>query len=327
MNTREALISVIVPVFNRQNTIRRCLDSIKNQTYKTLEIIVIDDGSIDQSYDICMEYAIKDKRISVLRQINGGVSSARNTGLDHASGDIIVFVDSDDFILPSFFENLLNAFADKTIDIVVARFASGYESGDKYSVSEEVSISGEYNSIDFEKLQYTSKNAYEHGMAMCVWGKGFRKKIFDKIRFKGRFSEDYIFTDEVNSQSYRIKIIDEIGYIYCHNPDSLVRNTSPIERSVFLEILEKRIVLFADDEYIVNNTCKLFCNMYIEYFFAVKKTERPQIEKHKSQFQLCIKTLKVNHVKDWKFYTRMSIFTFSPYIYGQLTSMNKNSST
>ena len=87
MNTREALISVIVPVFNRQNTIRRCLDSIKNQTYKTLEIIVIDDGSIDQSYDICMEYAIKDKRISVLHQINGGVSSARNTGLNQASGD------------------------------------------------------------------------------------------------------------------------------------------------------------------------------------------------------------------------------------------------
>ena len=327
MNTREALISVIVPVFNRQNTIRRCLDSIKNQTYKTLEIIVIDDGSIDQSYDICMEYAIKDKRISVLHQINGGVSSARNTGLNQASGDIITFVDSDDFILPSFFENLVNAFKDETIDIVVARFASGHESGNNYVASEEISISGEYNSIDFEKLLYTSKNAYEHCMAMCVWGKGFRKKIFDNIRFKGRLSEDYIFTDEVNSQNYRIKTIDDIGYIYCHNPDSLVRNTSPIERSVFLEILEKRIVLFADDEYIVNNTCKLFCNMYIEYFFAVKKTERPQIEKYKSQFQLCIKTLKVNHVKDWKFYTRMSIFTFSQYIYGQVSSMNKTSST
>lgn len=92
------LISVIVPVFNAQNTLNRCVNSILNQTFRNWELLLIDDGSTDKSCEICNQYAAIDKRIKVFHKENGGVSSARNIGLDNANGDWITFVDSDDFI-------------------------------------------------------------------------------------------------------------------------------------------------------------------------------------------------------------------------------------
>ena len=92
------LISVIVPVYNVEEYLDRCIESIVNQTYKNLEILLIDDGSTDNSYNICDKWAKKDNRIKVVHKENGGVSSARNVGLDVATGDYIGFVDSDDYI-------------------------------------------------------------------------------------------------------------------------------------------------------------------------------------------------------------------------------------
>ena len=182
---------------------------------------------------------------------------------------------------------------------------------------------GTYSSVDFEKLLYASKNWCEHGMVMCVWGKGYKKHIFDDVRFEGRFSEDYVFTDEIYSRNYLVKVTDEIGYIYCYSTNSLVRRASALERSVFLNVLEKRLKLFADNEFIVNNTCKLFCNLYIEYYFSVGKKDRNQIIKHILMFIHCIRTLRNNHVKDRKFYLRMIVFMISPYVYGKITGLER----
>ena len=99
------MISVIVPVYNAENTLRQCVDSILNQEYKYLELILVDDGSKDDSPAICDEYAVKDKRVKVFHKENGGVSSARNLGLDHAHGEWITFVDSDDFLDSDYFVN------------------------------------------------------------------------------------------------------------------------------------------------------------------------------------------------------------------------------
>ena len=101
-----AIISIIVPVYNAEKTIRQCVDSILNQEYKYLELILVDDGSKDGSPAICDEYAGKDKRVKVFHKENGGVSSARNLGLNHAQGGWITFVDSDDYIDPDYFVNI-----------------------------------------------------------------------------------------------------------------------------------------------------------------------------------------------------------------------------
>lgn len=321
MCTHEPLVSVIVPVYNLEKVVARCLDSIKGQTYKAFEVIVIDDGSTDQSLAICQKYADTDSRFTVYSQKNGGVSSARNFGIDVCNGEIIVFVDSDDFVLSDYLENIVKTFAANEADIVVTRFASGDESGTDYHVSEEVNISGNYGSVEFEKLIYTCKNWYEHSMVISVLGKGYKRRIFDNVRFEGRFSEDYAFTDVVNSQDYRISVIDNIGYIYCYSPNSLTHKTSYLERIVFLDVLEKRLGLFSDDEFIVNSTCKLYCNMYIEYYYKVDVSERDQLKKYKKKFDSCISILKSNRVNDKKFFLRMNVFRTSPYLYGIITSM------
>ena len=111
-NTASPLISVIVPVYNAEKTLRQCVDSILGQDYRDFELLLIDDGSKDDSPSICDEYARQDERVCVFHKLNGGVSSARNLGLDNASGEWITFVDSDDFISDSFFDDVDSHFED-----------------------------------------------------------------------------------------------------------------------------------------------------------------------------------------------------------------------
>ena len=265
------LASVIVPFYNRENSIRRCLDSLINQTYKEIEIIAVDDGSTDRSLKICRDYATKDDRIRCFHKENGGVSSARNMGISYAKGDILLFVDSDDFVLPSFIEKIVDAFENSDVDVVMTKFANGNEHDNNFSeIKERITLLGNYDSIDLEKKLFSTQNWVEQCMIVCVWGKGYKRKIFDDLRFEGRYSEDDRFSDELNSRNYKVKIIDVTGYVYCYNPNSLVRDKSPQKKTAFLDILLKRLRLFANDDYVVENTCKLFCNMFIEYYFSTE---------------------------------------------------------
>lgn len=111
----EQLISIIVPVYNSEKTIIRCVDSILQQTYRNFELLLINDGSKDSSGTICDEYAQKDSRIRVLHKANGGVSSARNLGLDNAKGEWITFCDSDDTVMPNWIDNFNEIVADKEL--------------------------------------------------------------------------------------------------------------------------------------------------------------------------------------------------------------------
>ena len=116
-----SLISVIIPVYKVERYLPRCIDSILSQTYKNIELLLIDDGSPDSSGDICDEYAEKDPRVRMFHKENGGVSSARNLGLDEAKGDYIGFVDSDDYIAPGMYEKLVELIEDNNADIAVCR--------------------------------------------------------------------------------------------------------------------------------------------------------------------------------------------------------------
>lgn len=120
-------ISIIVPVYNVEKYIKRCLDSLINQTYKNLEIICIDDGSTDQSGEICDKYALKDKRIRVFHKKNSGVSSTKNLGLDVFQGDYVGFVDSDDFVEPTMYEILLRDILLNDVDISVVNYSKESE--------------------------------------------------------------------------------------------------------------------------------------------------------------------------------------------------------
>lgn len=122
-------ISVIVPIYNKEHYLKKCIESIVGQTYKNLEIILVDDGSSDQSPDICNEWAVKDERIKVVHKKNGGLSSARNAGLDVCSGDYVMFVDSDDWIESDMAEALLSAAVKNNCQIVASGFYYEYNDG------------------------------------------------------------------------------------------------------------------------------------------------------------------------------------------------------
>ena len=125
----EKLISVIVPVYNVEEYVEKCVLSIINQTYKNLEIILVDDGSTDNSGKICDEIAIKDNRIKVIHKKNGGLSDARNVGIDIAKGDYLGFVDSDDYIDYNMYEELFDVIKCHDVDIVYSNFQTEYLDG------------------------------------------------------------------------------------------------------------------------------------------------------------------------------------------------------
>ena len=153
------LVSIIVPVYNVAPYLREALDSIVNQTYKDLEILIIDDGSTDGSSAICEEYASKDPRIRLIHQSNKGLSGARNTGLEHATGDYVAFIDSDDSVSPVFIESLVNAMTSSSASIAVCKFSIINTSGSMTGVAASSLIP----SIDpFIQYKLTEQSSMEY---------------------------------------------------------------------------------------------------------------------------------------------------------------------
>ena len=215
-------ISVIVPIYNVENYLNRCIDSIINQTYKKLEIILVDDGSPDNCGKICDEYAKKDSRIKVIHKENGGVSSARNAGLNIATGDYIGFVDGDDWIELDMYEYLLGLSIKYKADISRCSFVYNDNIG---NISKE-----NIKIIKNEDALINCINGnFEEGV---VWNKLYRRFIFQNIRFE----PNIIFEDVlINYYVYKLNISMVISnickYHYLRRQDSI---TGPIaSKSIF----------------------------------------------------------------------------------------------
>ena len=164
------LISVICPVYNAEDYLQQTLECIKNQTYKELEILLIDDGSIDNSLEICFIEAKKDERIKVIHTDNNGVASARNLGLSKVTGEYVSFIDSDDIVAPNFFEVMINAALRTNEAIVTCRYYNEEKHDyDSFSKIKRIDKPVVIEVIDFTKYRYT--NRYAHTV---VWG-GYTK--------------------------------------------------------------------------------------------------------------------------------------------------------
>ncbi len=189
-----SLVSVIVPVYNVEPYLRKCLDSIIGQTYENLEILLIDDGSTDHSGDICDDYEKRDERICVFHTENGGLSAARNLGLDYANGEYIGFVDSDDWIEPDMYEVLFHSATETGADIVECGFYREYPDKSLSVVRPERMLSSG------EAIRALLRKELSEG----VWSKLWKRHCFDRIRFPvGRVHEDasttYLVFDAVTS--------------------------------------------------------------------------------------------------------------------------------
>lgn len=199
------LLSVIIPVYNVKPYLEKCVESIVDQTYHNLQIILVDDGSTDGSQTICDELAQKDSRIVVIHKENGGLSTARNVGMDRAKGDYIAFVDSDDWLERNMYEVLINQLEAHDADLAACSF---YEcKGDeKKAVGDSKNISV----FNTEEI-FINKNQ----LRFLVWNKVFRRSFVEKLRFvPGQVYEDFHFCRQVFLKTKKLIYLDVPFYDY-----------------------------------------------------------------------------------------------------------------
>ncbi|WP_133067104.1 glycosyltransferase family 2 protein [Eubacterium maltosivorans] len=253
------MISVIVPVYKVEKYLVRCLESILQQTYQDFEIILIDDGSPDNSGLICDKYVQKDKRIKVLHQKNSGLSDARNRGLEIASGEYIAFIDSDDWIDPYYFEILMSNLIKYDLDISICNFY-------KTTASEKISI--DYAAAKI--YRYSNKEALEQYFSefyvpiVVAWGKIYKKHLFKNICFpKAKIHEDEFTTHRLILESDKIGFCDLPLYNYFQREDSIIGKGFNIKgKEDYLLALESRIKDYKNAGFLglALKTMNLYCN-------------------------------------------------------------------
>ena len=221
------LISVIVPVYKSEKYLDKCVESIVNQTYKNLEIILVDDGSPDNCPQICDEWAKKDGRIKVIHKENGGVSSARNAGLDNSSGEYIGFVDGDDFIENDFYEFLYDNLAENSADISFCSFKTLDEKTGEYAQSNNYGIA-EKSLAGEELLSEFFSSCKGELVSFC--NKIIKRSLFDGLRFpQGRVFEDWTLAPMIYSRCVKAVFSPEYKYCYVVHQGSIMR-TQTVKR-------------------------------------------------------------------------------------------------
>lgn len=215
---KKELISVIIPIYNVEKYLNRCIDSIINQTYTNLEIVLVDDGSTDSSWDICKEYENKDKRVKAFRKENSGISATRNFALDHTTGKYIFFIDSDDFIDLDLIEKLYESLLRNNCDFTMANRVNYFDNGIQFC---RFSKCGEKSFTRIEALE--EMNLYEFfDMSFC--GKVIKKELFDGIRFPdGKLCEDFYEMYKVLNKINKIVYVSDTYYYYLQRPGSITK--------------------------------------------------------------------------------------------------------
>lgn len=225
------MLSVVIPIYNAEKFLERCIKSICNQTYSNIEIILIDDGSKDNSHVICDKFAAEDKRIKVIYKENGGVSSARNRGLDVAQGEYITFIDSDDWINPDLLERLMAQIGQA--DMAVGGYTTVSKAGNVEQKYKDESLTcPECVCSKFDEL-------YANNFFNAPFAKIYKRNILGTQRFdlSVALGEDFLFNLEYLSKCCKIKTVSSVGYFYnCMNESAATKKLreNDIEQVLFL---------------------------------------------------------------------------------------------
>lgn len=248
LNDEDFLISIVIPIYNAEKYLEQCLNSIKNQTYKNFEVIMVDDGSKDESETICKRFSEDDSRFRYFTKSNGGVSSARNLGLDNVKGDFITFIDSDDWIAEKHLELLINSIKKTNSDIVVSCYKE-FDNIDTYYTI--VYTKQEKNLLNFEKMNRDDfLTIFPKLMSINVCfnnavAKLFRKELVNNLRFDTsiKYGEDLDFYFSLYLNVESVSYVDELTYVYRIHGDSTTSNFNQEyaeqELSIFKKMFKK----------------------------------------------------------------------------------------
>jgi glycosyltransferase involved in cell wall biosynthesis len=227
----EPLISVLVPIYKIDRYLGICIESLLNQTYKNLEIILVDDGSPDRCPEICDLYASKDERIKVIHKNNGGLVSARKAGLKVASGSFIGYVDGDDWVGPGFYYSLYSSIKESDADIAIAGFSRDLFSSTKNILNAIPSGIYEGKALDVVKKKMIADGVfYRHGITTYLWNKLFKREIIEQYQMEMderiTIGEDAATTYPAIMASKRIVITDNCAYHYRQREDSMLKTAT-----------------------------------------------------------------------------------------------------
>lgn len=232
MTNNKLLFSIIVPIYNIENYIEKCVESLINQTYKNLEIILVDDGSTDSSGKICDKYIEKDNRIKTIHKENGGLSSARNSGIEVAVGDYVLFVDGDDFLSKNAVEILVKTLIEYSCDILCFN---------AYQYKNE-NIIGNVITSKFDDIEESKKHAIINPAA---WARAYKNSFLKKNHFyfkEGIIYEDLALIPGLSSYTENIRFIDDCLYYYVIRENSIMNITKFREnrddKFIALQVLE-----------------------------------------------------------------------------------------
>lgn len=240
---KQEIISIIVPVYNVESYFPKCIESICNQTYYNLEIILVDDGSTDESGTMCDQYAQKDKRIKVIHKKNGGLADARNVGIEVATGEYLAFVDSDDYIHPQMYEIFYRGIQKNNAQMAVCQFQDVEENEVCFKTLKHKKEWIIIESED-EKFKY-SLGDYTTVCFTVAWNKLYRAELFKDIRYPyGKIHEDEFTTYKIIELCNKIVYTDEILYYYVQRKDSITHLILDERRLLCLNAYQERMELY-----------------------------------------------------------------------------------
>lgn len=240
-----AEISIIVPVYQVEKYIKECIDSILAQTFTDFELILVDDGSKDNSGKICDEYAVKDSRIRVLHKENGGAAVARNSGMDKATANYFTFIDGDDYIVPTMLECLYKKISEEDADIAACNYRYVFENGEKdYSTENKAEI------LSGKEIFYNRKNERNYGFWTVVWNKLYKAETFKNVRFRcGKYYEDEFWANDIFQMNIKVVTVSDCLYYYRQHSASTMR-MKKIQRSFdLIDAFGERINIYLEEQH------------------------------------------------------------------------------
>lgn len=312
-------ISIIVPVYNVEEYLEKCIDSILNQIFKDFELILVNDGSTDNSLDICKRYKSIDDRICIIDKKNGGLSSARNAGLDIAKGEYIGFVDSDDYIHPQMYEILYDQIIKNKADISICNYEEVYNYDEcyfHYNENNKPDTIIEYLS----NIQSLERIDSPEGVIFVVaWNKLYKRDIFKNLRYKhGIIHEDEYIIHRILYKCEKVVHIKKALYFYMQRDGSIMQEKTKITRIDYLLALSDRINFFYEKG--LKDLQNKYERLYLVEIFNIY----PKLKKYKNykkklllrlNFLKLILILRKNKDYSYKEKIMWIIFVLNPNIY------------
>lgn len=286
------LISVIVPIYNVEKYLKRCIESILNQTYFNIEIILVNDGSTDNSLEIANEYKKNDSRIKVISKKNGGLSSARNIGIDNANGKYLTFIDSDDYISSDYIEILYNSIIKYNSDISVAIFKLVFEDNSQKRIYKTKRVNEYVN----DRYNMLIKMFYQKDFDTSAVAKLFSVKIFEGVRFpEGLLYEDLATIYKLFMNAKKISYINKEIYFYFQRKGSITKDNFKVKDFDLINIVSMILdeMKSVDKKNNLNNKLlNAVVQKYLSANFYILRKIGFNSDKYKKYRDYCIKNIK-----------------------------------